>query len=268
MRSLLELEVFIPSRSRPDRSLTLERLHGKWKDVTLVVPEAQVKQYRALANRHKCALVTCPHNGIARTREYIGTIADDAFIMLDDDLRFMRRASFEDPRLYQLNKTDVQGMLLYVSRLLDQYVHVAIGPRQFNNAVPRERYPWFEIGRPLRALAYRKRPFLSVEHGRVEIMEDFDVTLQLLALGHKNAILTEYVQDQYATQAPGGCSDYRTLALHNRNVERMHALHAAYTRTVEKTNRSGGAVKGGLHQRLELQISWRKAYDLAVEGLL
>jgi hypothetical protein len=266
---VLDLEVFVPSRSRWERSLTLEALQGQWDGVALVVPADQARQYKPLAERHGARLTVCPsqYKGIAGTRQFIGKIARNKFLMLDDDLRFYRRKSVEDWQLHMFGKHDMSAMLILVNRLLDHYAHVGIGPRQFNvkysTHIPKSgvkpephKYPWYLIGRPLRALAYRKGPFLKCEHGRVAIMEDFDVTLQLLRKGYRNAIITQYAQDQPQTQAAGGCSDYRTHKLHEENVRKMAKLHPGLVSIVQKKNKTGGE----FGHRVEAMIQWEKAW--------
>lgn len=259
---IMSLQVFVPSRSRPERSLTLEALEGKWPYVALVVPAAQATQYKALAARHGAKLLACPVDGIARTRQWIGQQAKGRFIMLDDDLRFYARNSFEDVALHMFNRRNMADMLTFVSRLLDYYAHVAISARGGNNQL--KGFPYVTNKRPLRALAYRKKEFLSVQHGRVQIMEDFDVTLQLIAKGYENAVIVQYAQDQPVTQAPGGCSDYRTHALHEINVRRMAKLHPGIVKLRDKQNKTGGE----FGSRLEATIYWEKAYAQAMEDIL
>lgn len=272
---VLDLEVFIPSRSRWERSLTLEAIAPAWERVALVVPKEQFKKYQGLAEQHKVRLIGCPHDGIARTREFIGGIARSRFIMLDDDLRFTARHGLDDPRLYLASNRDISGMLILVARLLDLYAHVCIGPRQFNNKystaeppsgakVEPHKYPGYPLGRPLRALAYRKWPFVKCKHGRVDIMEDFDVTLQLLEQGYQNYIITEYAQDQVQTQLPGGCSDYRTHELHAANVRKLAKLHPKSVKIVEKANKTGGE----FGKRIEAMIFWEKTWKRAMEEIL
>jgi len=259
---IMDLQVFVPSRSRWQRSLTLEALKGKWPSVALVVPAAQAGQYKALAASTGARLLPCPAQGIARTREWIGQQAKDRFIMLDDDLRFYYRKSFEDPSLHQFNKHDMAGMLTFVSRLLDYYAHVAVSARGGNNQL--KGFPTVTNKRPLRVLAYRKKEFLKAQHGRVQIMEDFDVTLQLIGMGYQNCVIVQYAQDQPMTQAPGGCSDYRTQALHETNVRRMAKLHPGIVKLREKANKTGGE----FGSRLEATIYWEKAHAQAMEDIL
>lgn len=250
-------DVFVVSRSRSDRSDTLESLGDSAHSVTLVVPTEQVDVYKTLAGRYGCRLVGCPHDGIARTREYCGRAAKtDRFLMLDDDLKFFRRTSPTDYRLRTPTELgdDVAGMLYAVSRALDRYAHVAVSAREGNNRLP---YPGAECSRPLRALAYRTDEFLRCEHGRVRVMEDFDVTLQMIRRGLKNFVLSYWSQDQKQTQAAGGCSDYRTLELHEAEVRRFAVLHEGFVRLRDKKNKTGGA----FGSRLEATIYWQRAWE-------
>lgn len=273
------MNVYIPSRSRYDKkSLTIERIYGGWptKKIFLVVPEKQAKQYeKQMPERHGIAVLPCPVNGIAATRQWIGQHSEtEKFIMLDDDLRFFYRPLIrpdddkygdagkpnEPPRLYRSKPENIYAMFREVERRLTTYAHVAVGPREGNNNSP---YPGWECKRPLRALAYRREPFLSVEHCRVQVMEDFDVTLQLLYKGYKNWVTTSFAQDQYATALDGGCSDYRDHALHEKNVRKMAALHPGIVKLREKKNKHGGE----FGHRLEATIYWTKAYEQGIAEL-
>lgn len=273
------MQIFIPSRSRFGvKSLTIERIAGGWEgvhEVFLVVPTSQRKSYLSMPNRGKIEVLGCPRDGIAKTRQWIGQQADDKFLMLDDDLRFFYRPEVRPiddplpgagmpnenpPRLYRSQPEHIAATLALIERMLGPYVHAAIGAREGNNTLP---YPFAECRRPLRALAYRKEAFLACEHGRVQIMEDFDITLQLLRKGHKNYVTTNFAQDQYATQLPGGCADYRDHALHEANVLKMVKMHAPYVVPRQKENIHGG----DFGKRTEATIYWAKAYKDAMKEL-
>lgn len=258
---LENMQVFVPSRSRFDRSITLEALApAKWKYVALVVPTEQRAQYEPLARKHGVRLIPCPAKGIAGTREFIGNgCKHHKFIMLDDDLRFYRRLT-TGVQLHKFGPHDMVNMLMTVSRMLDIYKHVSISARGGNNQLV---YPSVECKRPLRVLAYRKKEFMQCVHRRVAIMEDFDVTLQLIAMGYPNLVITQYAQDQPMTQAPGGCSDYRTHKLHEENVRKMAALHPGICKIRDKENKTGGE----FGSRVELTIYWDKARKAVLEDL-
>lgn len=267
-----DLQIYVPSRSRFERSLTLEHLAPNWNpsQIYLVVPSEQRSDYKALAKQHGVRILPCPEKGIARTRHFIGEHADDKFVMFDDDLRFSFRPPFNKEtgadqsakntpgiRLYPARRKQITRMLQNIEFYLDRYAHVGVSPRAGNQSMD---LPIRECSRPLRVLAYRRREFLMCEHGRVAIMEDFDITLQLLTRGYKNALITTHVNDQAATNLPGGCSDYRSVELHDRNVLKMHRLWPEFTKVVMKKNKSGGAIANGLAERRELNIQWQKAW--------
>lgn len=267
------LPIFIPSRSRFKRSLTLEWLgpdvlRKGARYVALVVPHDQRQQYTQLALEHHVDVVSrAGVKGIAATRQFIGQHAAwcrlDRFLMLDDDLRFFHRTSPTDVKLLPNTTADNVRMLSAMEKALDEYAHVGISPRQFNNAMKRHQDEW--CVRVIRALSFRTREFNCCKHGRVDIMEDFDVTLQLLAKGYPNWQFIDWAQDQPQTQAAGGCSDYRTHELHARNVKKMAALWGSEVITLrEKANNTGGA----FGKRLEATVKWKKALGLYERQLI
>jgi hypothetical protein len=221
--------------------------------------------------------LACPVDGISRTRHWIGQNSEtEKFIMLDDDLRLFYRptvrpiddplggggeSNLQPPRLYRAPPEQIFRMFTRVQTLLDTYAHVAVSAREGNNQMP---YPQAECKRPLRALAYRRSEFLGVEHGRVAIMEDFDVTLQLLRKGYKNAVITDHAQDQYSTGLPGGCADYRTRELHDNNVRKFQSLHSLFVNFKQKKNKHGA---DELKERLEVIIYWKAAYESSLKEL-
>lgn len=250
--------MFVVSRSRWSRSDTLERLGKSASRVRLVVPAGQARRYEGLAARHGVMeLLPCPHDGISLTRKFCGEWANDwSFVMLDDDLKFYRRVSPTDWHLrYPEDLGDTAaGMLDAVEAALKRYAHVAVSAREGNNHLPPEGV---ECSRPLRVLAYRTDQFLSVAHGRVRVMEDFDVTLQLLRDGWRNHVIAYWSQDQGQTQAAGGCSDYRTRAVHEEEVRKFAALHDGFVRLRQKENKTGGE----FGRRLEATIYWQRAWE-------
>lgn len=250
------LHVFVVSRSRFDRLFTLESLGSLASKVTLVVPARQVSSYQSLVDTYRCSVLGCPSDGIALTRHFCGLQSTSSrFVMLDDDLKFYVRVSPTDWHLKYPRDLDINiiEMFLEISSRLKTYAHVSVSAREGNQ---RLAYPGVECTRPLRVLAYRKQNFLSVKHGRVEIMEDFDVTLQLLRRGYKNFVISKWAQGQIETQMQGGCADYRTKDLHERNVQEFARIHTPFVKLRDKHNKSGG----DFGHRLEATIYWQKAF--------
>ena len=229
---------------------------------TLVVPESEVESYSLLWSE-SADIVGCPEKGIAATRRWIGEHAADAgeekFLMLDDDVQFLIRRGPDTWRLRGTEGDEVFQMLLKVEQLLGEHAHVGISAREGNNRLG-EGSALDVVAyntRTLRALAYVTEDFLSVEHGRVEVMEDFDVNLQLLRKGRPNANIGYWAQGQRMTNAPGGCSTYRSHEVHERSAIRLAELHSDFVRTRQKRNKTDA---DGFGTRTEVTIQWKRAF--------
>jgi len=183
----------------------------------------------------------------------------DTFVMLDDDLKFIRRKDPSDTKLISVEEDDMSQMFTMVRRMLSSHCHVGVSARQGNNNVGAGSADLLieRNTRLLRVLAYRVKDFLNLEHGRVDIMEDFDITLQLLRQGKGNVNLYWWAQDQDQTQAPGGCSEYRTQLVHAKSATKLCELHYPFVKLVKKENKTGGE----FGHRTEVRIQWKSAFE-------
>lgn len=257
--------IFIPSTHRHDKidrgplqDLT-EEVRGRHK-VHYVVPDGEGLSYREALPRD-VGVITTAAKGIAQTRHIIGLHCRDRvvdhFLMLDDDIRFLVRRDEDDWRLRGPNTDEVMEMLSAVDKSLLLYDHVGISAREGNNRIGTGgKSLRAENTRTLRALAYQTESFLSVEHGRVDVMEDFDVNLQILRQGGSNCCLHYWAQGQAMTNAPGGCSTYRTHAVHEKSAHKLAELHPGLVRLRQKTNKTD---REGFGTRTEVTIQWKKA---------
>ena len=257
------LPVFIPSRGRANMKLIQAGAFAqlpKGYHVAYVVPDDEYDAYAKLG----VPLIRRPPEvqGIAAARRFIGYCAQqfslDKFIVLDDDLKFSVRISLDDWHLRKATSEDLVELLGVVSQQLDDYGHVGVGARQGNNNLgPGDKPLIVENTRTMRALAYRTAEFMAVEHCRVTFMEDFDVNLQLLRKGVPNCTVNFWVTDQSMTNAPGGCSVYRTHQLHEEAAHKLAELHPGFVSLRQKVNKTGGE----FGTRTEVTIQWKKAYE-------
>jgi hypothetical protein len=196
--------------------------------------------------------------GIAATRQYIWGQAQDVeyVCQVSDDLRF----AWRDPYLKLHGATELHLCDIFdrIYTLLDEgWMHVGLSARGGNNHVD---VPVKVIGRMCDVYAHRHHDCkrLKVRFDRVPVMEDFDVTLQLLELGHPNAIIYDYCWDQNSSNSDGGCSLYRTPELQAEGAQGLTRLHPSFVSTVE---RSSNNWKGFPGTRLDVRVQWQRAYD-------
>lgn len=264
------IPIYIPSRSRAAEihKGTLAELQNQ-ANPYIVVPKGQVREYtdRIHPGNHQAAVLACPARGIANTRKWIGEHANangyDKFLMLDDDLGFLIRRSPKTWRLRGTTEKEVRTMLSVVEQRLDHYACVGISPREGQNRLEASKIEdVYENTRIIRALAFRTEEFLGCKHGRLQVMEDFDVLLQLLRQGHPNCQLTYFAQGQGSTQAPGGCSDYRTHESHEKSARKLADMHPNFVGLRQKKNKSGGE----FGHRTEVTIQWKRAFASSQKG--
>ena len=111
--------------------------------------------------------------------------------------------------------------------------------------------------RPMRAQGFQTEAFLSFEHGRVRVMEDFDITLQILRAGGSCAVNYYYAQGQRMTNEAGGCSTWRTHEIHEESARRLAELHPGIVSLRQKQNKGD---QNGFGTRTEVTIQWKSAW--------
>lgn len=236
--------------------------HG-W-EIRYVVPKEEQEAYEnTTAPWENVKVLACDQKGIAKTRLWIGQDAQargfTKFLMLDDDIRFLVRRSEDTWQLRGTEDDELARLLRTIEELLDDYGHVGVSPREGNNRFGEGPAPLIaENTRTLRALAYRTEDFLRMQHGRVEVMEDFDVNLQLLRAGIPNCSIGYWAQGQKMTNAPGGCSTYRSHEVHEASAHRLAELHPGFVSLRQKQNKTD---REGFGTRTEVTIQWKRAFN-------
>lgn len=251
------LRIYIPTLNRVGKQVTFNNLPPKLQaNAVLVVPAAERKAHGdtpVIAHPAKCT-------SIGHVRQWIVDQHDvDAYgskiIMLDDDLNFYKRRKDDIKKFEPVEPKDMLACFKEVEGLLKQYAHVGIRHREMAQDAAT-----YQINtRALRALAYnvdvlRKH---KVKFNRIIVMEDFDVTLQLLRLGLPNVVISSYIQNQGSSNAAGGCSTYRTLERQKEGADGLKKLHPDFVKLVTKQTKT--AWGGG--ERTDVVVSWKKAYE-------
>jgi hypothetical protein len=171
--------------------------------------------------------------------------------MLDDDLTFDTRIGENDFSLEEISGEELIPEFQHIEdKLGPEYPHVGFGPRQHND---KQEVGWRSPGKMVFTLGYYL-PIVAkeVRWDLVEYREDYCTTLQLLLKGYPNAVWTGTVANQ-TTNAPGGCSIYRTLEWNNAEAKKLADLFPVYV-----------SVELRKYGRLETTVQWEDAFK---EGL-
>jgi len=249
------MRIFIPTYGRSDRQITWDNLPHTAKFVThLVVQAREEHKY----DRAYYPLIELPPEiqDIGKTRQWLIDHTNDYMIMLDDDLDFAVRRKDEPTKFRPATDEDVHNMLdeILVS-LRSGHPMVGVSAREGANYDTNE----FKLAsRQLRVHGIDPMKFrmFGVRFDRLPFMEDFDATLQLLELGYANRVLNNWVHNQRGgSNAPGGCSESRTLEKHNEAAQDLKQLHPKFVRVVMKESGNWGGT------RLDVNIAWKKAYE-------
>ncbi len=255
------MHVFIMSRGRAGKVKTLDNMPEEWKKrhTTLIVPESEVETYsRAYPDAdiwgRSSEATTLPK---AR-RWLVNRVGTGKIVMMDDDLEFYERYE-GSTRLKNKGDYDVRDvagrMLVELAGFLDDHVHAGVSGREGQNRVTAD---FVRCTRMSRVLAYRLDGLPKIAWDRVDDMEDFDITLQLLRLGQQNIVSYRFAQGQGSSSEEGGCSMYRTPQLHTETAQRLADLHPGFVRVVKKDARNW---KGFGGTRTDVVVSWKKAYE-------
>lgn len=278
--------LYIHTYGRPGVQLTLQSIPEKLKEnVILVVQEREAEKYSWQEGKHwinkwgvKLWVLPKKIQTLSPTRQWIIDNHDikkhgDKLVMMDDDLRFDVRRKDKPEKFLKSGAEDMEEMFVDLERLLDPnvYVHVGVLGREGGNRVMGEGDPrlgkrairYVENRRMMRLLGYRPSVLRKekVRFDRLPFQQDFDMTLQLLRKGYPNAVLTDWVQGQPASQAVGGVSSYRTLEKLAANAKTLSILHAPFVKIVKKK------AKGEWGERSDVIVYWKKAYESSLKNV-
>ena len=249
------MKIYIPTRGRADDQVTLSFFpESLRKEVVLVIDSDEEHLYK---DKYDCQFMVIPEDikGIAKKRQYIHKHTDDKkIVMLDDDLRFYIRKSDNDWHLRYLEPNEYPALFGLLDVWLDDYAHVGVSAREGNNRVEKLAV---ENTRYMRVLGYNLDMFDGIELGRVQVMEDFDINLQLLRQGKPSKISYYYAQGQKSSNAAGGCSEWRTIDVHNQGALTLQSLHPDFVKVVEKETKTAW----GGQPRNDVNVQWKRAFN-------
>lgn len=264
------MRIYIPTRGRIDKQKTVERLGSdlcREFNVTIVCPPDEVAALKKAVSE-PVKVLACGVEGIAATRQWILDHArkngEHVILMLDDDLPTWRQRTDtqnekgETP--YRKATTEEIGAgLRQFDSLMESYAHGSIGHALFCQTQPLVK----KNSRMLRALAYNMKLLPKDIKFRLQVMEDFDIALQLFTRGYESVTFNGVVQDQHQNNSEGGCSSYRT---NDVQAAAAHKLHELWPQFVTVVTRSPKREWIGMPDRTDVRVNWAAAISHGLKG--
>lgn len=253
----MALKIFIPTIARVDKQQTLRRLpEALFDDTYLVCPPGELVAHEDKGRN----VISCPYKGIAQTRDYIldwATKEDIKYIvMLDDDVVLQRRRP--DFRITNVvDENEYYEAFAWIENTLKNVAHCGWGTRFLAYANKNEI---MSPARMMYCLAYdvekvnRVKARFSKNLPWDSTMEDFHMTLQLLEAGLTNCISLEWRASPGASNAPGGCSTWRTTKAQTESAFRLADLHPNLVTVRPKKHWEG--MDDGMY---DVRVKWKQA---------
>lgn len=265
----MDITVYIPTRERHGlaKQITLRELKALLPSIKpiIVCPVGEVQWHRGYGE--DIEILGCPYSGIGPTRQWIlENSKTRGVLMLDDDLYFSQRSPVEQVTPL-VQSTDLTPLMQWISDQLDAgFVHGGISARQGNQHIP---HAWTDCIRVNNAHFFDAEVYreLGIRFDRIPVMEDFDVTLQLLTKGYPNRVAYHYCWSQRGSGLSGGCSSYRTPDVQAQAAGQLYTFWPNFVEIVEKTAISGGSVFAG-RPRIDVNIAWQKAWKASSRPLI
>lgn len=258
------MNIYILTRGRVNKQITLESIPKRWaKDTYLVCTPIEAREHEALGRQ--CKVV--PPSVIDYSTKFQWLIDGKAdkevrqFIMMDDDLHFNMRHPTEE-RLLPVDNRELTLMFDKLRILNKRYPLSGIHPRQLGH---NKETPFVENGRILcvHNINLDLFPKKLMRLDAHPILADKLLNCALLSQGIPNAVLTAYTVDWGSVQAPGGCSDYRTLEMQEAAVKYVAEKFGPFAKAVMKKPKTA---KWLGDERWDLQIQWKRMYKAGVEA--
>lgn len=250
------MDIVIPTYDRVHKQTTYDNLPRKWQERVKLVVRADEESQHPIDRD----LIVLPTNvrEIGDVRHWLihncEELKSDSLVMLDDDMVFAARRTDQPNKFCNMTDQDFDNMFTDLQFQLEKYAHAGISHREGAN---RNTDPYVECTRQMRVLGYQKSILrANAITGRTPVMEDFDVTLQLLRLGWPNRLCNSWVHNQGGSQVTGGCSQMRTPLVQTKAANMLHELHPRFVKVVRKETKTSW---GGL-PRTDVTIYWKKAF--------
>lgn len=242
------MRIYIPSRGRPDRTITADALANAKIRFTIVCSKIDdtVPQYIKRWGKENILVVNSKNICEKRQKivEHARLCRIGKICMMDDDLRFYARLSTGTFRTAA--PVDLHDMVAALSKALDEVAHAGLVDKFMSQHSPRGHV---SHGRYNQVLAYNLKKWPKNVRFRLPVNQEHDVHLQLSTQGLPPRILTEFSKDA-PYYAKGGCSFYRTPEVEERGHRMLAENFPEYVKVVPHKKSISG---------LAIRVKWQKA---------
>lgn len=252
--------IYIPTFRRVQKQITWRSISPAWRERTwLVAPPEDAERLDVLGY----PVLACPASGIGATRQWILDQHDtdalgDVLFMADDDLRFAIRRDDDPQKLARMTTPgDFDTMM---DNLLEMMGWVQFGGLANRGGAHLDvrRYKLNGRVHDFQAFNVATARAEGIRADRVPFMEDFDVALQFLTKGYPTALLNTHTKDDAGgSNAPGGCSSYRTGAGQAAAAQQLAELFPEFVTMVTRPGWQGDMAES----RVDVRVQWLKAYQ-------
>lgn len=255
--------IFIPTRGRVNTQVTRQCFYmdeiSKHYRVIYVVPTEEAELW---ANKGVEITIVPNEWKFSDIRQMLVDEyhhVDKHQVCMDDDLRFLRRATPTDPAQKKGTLEDSIEMFKLIEHYLveRQFHHGAISTRPGNNNHPGS----YKINTRALDLHFYNAETIQKEglmFTDVLLKQDLHMTMSMLELGYQNIVNYEFIAGQTNNgNNPGGCNLWRTLDMLNESSHTLQKLHPKFIKTRIKKSKS---TYGGV-DRVEVTCYWKKCFN-------
>ena len=254
------MHLYIHTAGRPAKMATWKALTPSLRKKTTIV--VQYKERNLYDEYPHVWVLPKGINRLSPTRQHILDETSHRYIcMMDDDiLSFGWREYPYSIKLSVATSVQVNRMFAQCLRWMQQGIaHCGISPRGRNHTVEESVVI---NARLCQLLCYdvnvvRENDFRM---DRVTLMQDFDMTLQMLRAGYENRVLYRGCTNTRGSGGCGGCNAYRKPEMQSATARKLAKLHPEFVKLRDKQS---GQYKDQMIT--DVTVQWKKAYASSQE---
>ncbi len=258
---LFDTTIVITTHDREHKQITLNSLPEPIRKRTrLAIYKYEEENYRSVYPKQPYWLMPIKVKGLHAKRQFLIENTKTRYLLLmDDDFRFCYRPDLNSSSLVYLEPDSIKLIRMFetMRNMASDYAHVGISHRSGNHNYNKAfKFNTRIAGVFLYDLSVLRRE--KIKLGRVVLMDDFDTILQLLRKGLSNVVLYRWCYNHIGnSNSKGGCSNYRTIEMQNRDAIKLAELHYPFVKLMTKKSTTWR----NMTERTDVRIYWKKAYE-------